>query len=89
MAVVYKYDVSREFNEISLPLDAVVLRAEVVKGRVYIWVLCDESEIEREKITRNFVQYYTGDLGIDRYDSVYIDTVFNGELVIHLFEVQA
>ena len=83
MKVIYKYPVG---EEIDLPCDHKVLKAEYQGTELFAWVLVDlESETEKYK----FVIKGTGHPeGLFYDEGEYVDTVFEGPYVWHIFKVK-
>lgn len=80
MKTIYKYNT----GEVTMPKDAKVLKAGIQNGVVYVWAEVDTKAPIEE---RHFVVYGTGwEIATDRNLS-YIDTVFDGPFVWHVYEV--
>lgn len=70
---------------VALPSMAQPLSAQMQNGNISIWFLVDPT---RSLVNRNLLVVGTGMPFKSRFHS-YIDTVQNGDLVWHVFEVDA
>ena len=83
MRVIYKYELSKT---IELPINSQVLKAGIQKGDMYIWVLIDGTETKTSQ--RNFEILGTGhSFEFDYLTHTYIDSIFDGPFVWHIWEV--
>lgn len=83
MKVIYKYELR---NEVLLPKDSLVLKAGMQGDTMYIWVLLDPSETTH--IQRNFEVIGTGHSFEHHYMTHrFVDTIFDGPFVWHIWEV--
>jgi hypothetical protein len=83
MKVIYKYELK---SEVLLPKDAMVLKAGMQGNGMFIWVLVDPNE--KTHIQRTFEVIGTGhpfDYG--RMEYRFVDTIFDGPFVWHIWEV--
>jgi len=79
MKAIYKYST----GEISLPQGAIVRKAGMQNGAITLWV---EVDTDAPTEYRHFVAYGTGwEIATDR-SLCYIDTVFDGSFVWHVYE---
>lgn len=78
MKTVYKY----RTGVIQIPKGAHILKAGMQNGEVFIWAEVDSSQPTEE---RSFCVCGTGHLIPKK--SCYIDTVFDGDFVWHVYEV--
>jgi len=87
MKVIYKYELKmKEFQSVYLPKGAILRKVGKQQGRVCLWI--EHDPIESEKELRYFEIFGTG-IGMEEHDGVertYIDTVFIGLYVWHVFE---
>ena len=83
MKVIYKYNLT---PTVLLPKDASILKIGMQNGGLYIWALVDPNETT--KVERTFEVVGTGH-SFDYNDLKYrfVDTIFDGPLVWHIFEV--
>lgn len=86
---VWKYQLTKEDQVISLPVGAVVLSVAVQNGTTCMWVKLDPEE---PKVSRRFVELGTG--GVFPEDIIpnseyFIGTCHHhhGQIVTHVFEV--
>jgi len=83
MRVIYKYELART---IQLPIDSQVLKVGMQNGGMYIWALVDPNQ--KNKSQRNFEIIGTGhSFEFDYLTHTYIDSVFDGPFVWHVWEV--
>lgn len=83
MRVIFKYEL---MDETLLPKGAVVLKAGMQGGIMYIWALIDPNE--REFTKRGFLVVGTGQPFEHHYLGYrFIDTIFDGPFVWHVWEV--
>lgn len=84
MKTIYKYEITGTGCTLKLPEGALVLKVKEQASNVYLWALVDT---EQEKMQdRTFNLYGTGhDVPTEEF---YIGTawLFNGSLVLHVFE---
>lgn len=81
--VIYKYELT---SEVLLPKGAIVLKAGLQNGVVYIWALIDPNE--KTHIERKFDVVGTGHQFEHEYlTHRYVDMVFDGPFVWHIWEV--
>ena len=80
MKTIYKYNT----GEILLPQGAIVRKAGMQNGMIALWAEVDTDAPDEH---RHFVAYGTGwEIATDR-NHCYIDTVFDGPFVWHVYEV--
>lgn len=79
MITVYKYGE----GVVNMPKGAIVRKAAMQNGRVTLWAEVDTSQPLE---ARTFVTYGTG-WEIDEEKRCYIDTIFDGPFVWHVYEV--
>lgn len=83
MKVIYKYYLT---PTVLLPKDALILKAGMQDGGLYIWAIIDPNE--KTHIEREFEIVGTGhQFDYKRLKYTFIDTIFDGPLVWHIFEV--
>lgn len=83
MKVIYKYELT---NKVTLPINSIVLKAGMQNGIMCIWVLVDNNELDASE--RNFEIIGTGHpFEYDYLDYRFVNTVFDGPFVWHIFEV--
>lgn len=83
MKVIYKYNLK---PTVLLPKDALILKVAMQNDGLYIWAIIDPNE--KTHIEREFQVVATGDpFDYNRLKYTFIDTVFDGPLVWHIFEV--
>jgi hypothetical protein len=83
MKVIYKYELT---SEVLLPKDSLVLKAGIQNGGVYIWALVDPNE--QTHIQREFIVVGTGHpFEYEYLKHRFVDTVFDGPFVWHIWEV--
>lgn len=83
MKVIYKYALT---PKVLLPKDASILKAGMQSGGLYIWALVDPNETT--KVERTFEIVGTGhSFDYERLKYTFIDTIFDGPFVWHIFEV--
>ena len=86
MKKIYKYELNLGSGWIELPKGAITRKLGVQGNAIFLWAEVDPREAEKE--SKCFEVFGTGheiyeDMGIDR---VYVDTVFMGELVWHIYQ---
>ena len=82
MKTVYKY---KWADEVELPQKAKILRADFQNDELFFWAFVN-PEAPKEK--RKLLLLPTGNVGIgDEQGLIYINTVFQGPYVWHLFEI--
>lgn len=81
MNIIYKYLVPAGVCKIEMPKGAKIIKAGVQSREIYIWVQIDENVVETE--TRRVEVVGTGESFVA---GNYIDTVFLGSLVFHVYE---
>ena len=84
MKTIYKYELMSD-GKLMLPNGATVLRVAAQGDAICLWA---EVDPERSQLERYFEVFGTGHeipegMGIDR---VYLDTVFMGQYVFHVYE---
>ena len=84
MKAIYKYEILTG-GKLLLPNGAIVRKVAAQGNSIYLWA---EVYPDRSQLERHFEVFGTGGeitecMGIDR---VYLDTVFMGELVFHVYE---
>lgn len=83
MKVIYKYNLT---PTVLLPKDALVLKAGMQNGGLYIWVLVDPNE--QTHTEREFEVIGTGHPFEHEYlKHRFVDTIFDGPFVWHIWEV--
>jgi hypothetical protein len=83
MRVIYKYELART---IQLPIDSQVLKVGMQNGGMYIWALVDPNQTNKSQ--RNFEILGTGhSFEFDYLTHTYIDSLFDGPFVWHIWEV--
>lgn len=83
MKTIYKYPLT---PTLLLPQDAVILKADMQLGNMYIWALVNPNEIFKEE--RKFECIGTGHhFEYDRIQYTFINTIFDGPFVWHIFEL--
>jgi hypothetical protein len=83
MRVIYKYELART---IQLPIDSQVLKVGMQNGGMYIWALVDPNQTIKSQ--RNFEILGTGhSFEFDYLTHTYIDSLFDGPFVWHIWEV--
>ena len=85
MKKIWKYRLSQFCKTLSIPCGAEVLHFAMQDGEPTIWVMVNP---EKEKEDRTFSAFETGHwLFIGANASDYIGTCFDGEFILHLFEL--
>jgi len=88
MKRIFKYKIERSNYELQLPIDAEILSAGVQGGDVVVWALVEEHA-ETEKRTLRVVETGGeapyGGMPYGQIDIEFINTVFMGGLVFHIF----
>ena len=79
MKTVYKYST----GFVNMPKGAIVRKAGMQNGEVFVWA---EVDTDAPKEERQFAVYGTG-WEFDARNYCYIDTVFDGAFVWHVYEV--
>ena len=83
MKVIFKYELT---SEVLLPKGALILRAGTQGDTMFIWALIDPNE--KEHIEREFIVVGTGHpFEYEYLKHRFVDTVFDGPFVWHIFEV--
>lgn len=83
MKVIYKYELART---VSLPIDSQVLKVGIQNGIMQMWVLVDPNE--RETYECNFEIIGTGhNFEFNYLTHTYIDSLFDGPFVWHVWQV--
>ncbi len=83
MRTIYKYGFSRR---VELPIDSQVLKVGMQNGIIQMWVLVDPNW--KQTSQRNFEIIGTGhEFEFDYLTHTYIDSVFDGPFVWHIWEV--
>jgi len=83
MRVIYKYELTQT---IQLPIDSQVLKVGMQNGIMQMWVLVDPNE--KQTSQRNFEIIGTGhSFEFDYLTHTYIDSLFDGPFVWHIWEV--
>ena len=83
MRTIYKYGFSKT---IELPIDSQVLKVGMQNGIMYMWVLVDPNQ--NKTCYCNFEMIGTGHpFEFDYLTHTYIDTIFDGPFVWHIWEV--
>ena len=83
MRVIYKYELTRR---IQLPIDSQVLKVGMQNGIMQMWALVDPNQ--KETSQRNFEIIGTGhSFEFDYLTHTYIDSLFDGPFVWHIWEV--
>jgi hypothetical protein len=83
MKVIYKYELT---NKVTLPINSIVLKAGMQNGIMWIWVLVDNNELDASE--RNFEIIGTGHpFEYDYLNLRFVDTIFDGPFVWHVWEV--
>jgi len=83
MRVIYKYELTRR---IQLPIDSQVLKVGMQNGIMQMWVLVDPNQ--KETSQRNFEIIGTGhSFEFNYLTHTYIDSIFDGPFVWHIWEV--
>jgi hypothetical protein len=83
MRVIYKYELTQT---IQLPIDSQVLKVGMQNGIMQMWVLVDPNQ--KETSQRNFEIIGTGhSFEFDYLTHTYIDSLFDGPFVWHIWEV--
>ena len=83
MKIVYKYPLEHLITNIQLAKDAKIIKANYQNGIVHLWA--ETQTIIEETIPRRFRLFGTGE-DIPE-NSIYIDTVFDGGFVWHIYEL--
>ncbi len=83
--VIYKYTVQPSGEAITLPVDAEILSAAFQGKELQLWALVDPARIEETKMIEVFGTGHPikEEFGFKRK---FIDTVFTGPFVFHVFE---
>jgi len=83
MRVIYKYELTQT---IQLPIDSQVLKVGMQNGIMQMWALVDPNQ--KETSQRNFEIIGTGhSFEFDYLTHTYIDSLFDGPFVWHIWEV--
>ncbi len=83
MRTIYKYELART---VSLPIDSQVLKVGIQNGIMQMWVLVDPNQ--KQTSYRNFEIIDTGhNFEFDYLTHTYIDSLFDGPFVWHVWEV--
>jgi hypothetical protein len=83
MRVIYKYELTQR---IQLPIDSQVLKVGMQNGIMQMWVLVDPNE--KQTSQRNFEIIGTGhSFEFDYLTHTYIDSLFDGPFVWHIWEL--
>ena len=83
MKVVYKYELART---VTLPINSQILKAGMQNGIMCIWVLVDIDEKQTYYV--NFEIIGTGSIfEFDHLTHTYIDSLFDGPFVWHIWKV--
>lgn len=81
--VIFKYKLKEAtVNKIKLPVVHHVLKAKVIGGEAFIWV---EQEVDAELHEFEFYLEPTG-MDFDKTERVYVDTIFPGPFVFHIYK---
>lgn len=83
MKKIYKYKIDPSLREYDLPYGATILSAGVQGDDIFIWALTDT---ENPLSTRYIDVYGTGHIVSENGTLRFIDTVFIGNFVFHVFE---
>ncbi len=81
---IYKYDLKRS---VDLPVEGRVLKIGVQRGEIMLWWDFPVLSVP-ETETVEFMVVGTGTLYEVPKSAVFIDTVFSGSLVWHVFQIQ-
>lgn len=84
MAVIWKFPLHMIGGELLMPKRAKVLKVALQHGVLTLWVLVDPKETATQR--RLFAVYGTGHEIDDTARMTYLDTVFDGSFVWHVFE---
>jgi len=83
MKVIYKYELAKK---VTLPIDSQVLKVGMQNGTMQIWVLVDSNE--KETYGCSFEIIGTGhNFEFDYLTHTYIDSLFDGPFVWHVWQV--
>jgi hypothetical protein len=83
MRVIYKYELAKT---IMMPINSQVLKAGMQNGIMYIWALVEPNE--KQTYECNFEILGTGhSFEFDYLTHTYIDSLFDGPFVWHIWEV--
>ena len=89
---IFKYrfkatDINMTNAEVELPFSAVILKIGVQGGALHLWARVRTMCGKENTRVRKFKIYGTGHLIEDYQNKKYIDTVFSGPYVWHIYEV--
>ena len=83
MRVIYKYELAKT---IMMPINSQVLKVGMQNGIMCIWILVENNELDASE--RNFEIIGTGhSFEFDYLTHTYIDSLFDGPFVWHIWEV--
>jgi len=83
--IIYKYELGiGDIQKISMPKDATILSAGTQNGKVFIWAGVNPYEETEERV---FMIVGTGNGSYSTNVVKFIETVFAGQYVWHIFEV--
>jgi len=82
--VIYKYNLQfTDFQQVIMPIGAMILSVEMQGNLICIWAMVDQSQTKTER--RGIEIFGTGQPMSDR-ERKYIGTVLDGQFVWHVFE---
>lgn len=84
MKRVYKYEIDKSIEKISMPFGAKILSAQIQKDKICLWA---EVDTENETTQRAFIIFGTGhDINFKNDEISYLATVQQGIFVWHIYE---